>query len=97
MNEIVKKVHAFVGGSADLAPSTKTTLTEQFSGFHDKFDRNLHFGIREHAMGAISSGMALHGGLIPFTGTFLIFSDYMKPPMRLAAMMGHPGNIYIYT
>ena len=96
MNEIVKKVHAFVGGSADLAPSTKTTLTEQFSGFHDKFDRNLHFGIREHAMGAISSGMALHGGLIPFTGTFLIFSDYMKPPMRLAAMMGI-RVIYIFT
>lgn len=96
MNAIVKRVHAFAGGSADLAPSTKTTLTEHFRGFPDKFDRNLHFGVREHAMGAISSGMALHGGLIPFTGTFLVFSDYMKPAMRLAAMMGI-RVIYIFT
>jgi transketolase len=96
MNEIVKSVHGFVGGSADLAPSTKTTLVEHFRGFPGEFDRNIHFGVREHAMAAISNGMALHGGIIPFTGTFLVFSDYMKPPMRLAAMMGI-RVIYIFT
>src|SRR5208283_4841774 len=58
--------------------------------------RNIHFGIREHAMGAILNGMALHRGLIPFGGTFLVFSDYMRPPMRLAAMNGLPV-IYLFT
>jgi transketolase len=86
-----------MGGSADLAPSTHTYMKgfgefepESFSG------RNMHFGIREHAMGAILNGMALHRGLIPFGGTFLIFSDYMRPPMRLAAMNRLPV-IYVFT
>ena len=86
-----------MGGSADLAPSTFTNIAgagnfepENWAG------RNMHFGIREHAMGAILNGMALHRGLIPFGATFLIFSDYMRPPMRLAAMNGLPV-IYLFT
>jgi transketolase len=86
-----------MGGSADLSPSTFTNMNgagnfepENWAG------RNMHFGIREHAMGAILNGMALHRGLIPFGGTFLIFSDYMRPPMRLAAMNGLPV-IYVFT
>jgi transketolase len=86
-----------MGGSADLDPSTHTHIAgagnfepENWAG------RNMHFGIREHAMGAILNGMALHRGLIPYGGTFLIFSDYMRPPMRLAAMNGLPV-IYVFT
>jgi transketolase len=86
-----------MGGSADLDPSTHTNMDgagnfepENWAG------RNMHFGIREHAMGAILNGMALHRGLIPYGGTFLIFSDYMRPPMRLAAMNGLPV-IYVFT
>jgi transketolase len=81
MNAIVQRVHAFTGGSADLAPSTHY-------GFDEYSDHNMHFGVREHAMGAIANGMSLHGGTIPYTGTFLIFYDYMRPPIRLAALMG---------
>ena len=74
MNQIVQKVHAFTGGSADLAPSTKTTLNDHGNyGFQDYCGHNMHFGVREHAMGAIANGMALHGGTIPYTATFLIF------------------------
>jgi transketolase len=86
-----------MGGSADLAPSTHTNMDgagnfepENWAG------RNMHFGIRENAMGAILNGMALHRGLIPYGGTFLVFSDYMRPPMRLAAMNGLPV-IYVFT
>jgi transketolase len=86
-----------MGGSADLAPSTHTNIDgagnfepENWAG------RNMHFGIRENVMGAILNGMALHSGLIPFGGTFLVFSDYMRPPMRLAAMNALPV-IYIFT
>jgi transketolase len=97
MNAIVKKVHAFAGGSADLAPSTKTTLKGQGDfGFDESSGHNMHFGVREHAMGAIANGMSLHGGIIPFTGTFLVFYDYMRPPVRLAALMGI-RVIYIFT
>lgn len=97
MNTIVKRVHSFTGGSADLAPSTKTTLKNHGDyGFRDYCGHNMHFGVREHAMGAIASGMALHGGIIPYTATFLIFSDYMRPPMRLAALM-KLRVIYIFT
>ncbi|HZA23618.1 MAG TPA: transketolase [Dehalococcoidia bacterium] len=98
MNAIVDRVHAFMGGSADLAPSTKTLLKdhntygfEEYSGEH-----NFHFGVREHAMGAIANGMALHGGTIPYTATFLIFSDYMRPAIRLGALM-EQRVIYIFT
>jgi transketolase len=97
MNAIAEKVHSFMGGSADLAPSTKTFLKDHGDyGFADYCGHNMHFGVREHAMGAIASGMALHGGIIPYAGTFLIFYDYMRPPVRLAAMMGI-RVIYIFT
>ena len=97
MNEIAKKVHSFTGGSADLAPSNKTLLKDRGNfGFEDKVDHNMHFGIREHAMGAIANGMALHGGTIPYTATFMMFYDYMRPPIRLAALMGI-RVIYIFT
>ncbi|MFZ0639475.1 MAG: transketolase [Candidatus Acidiferrales bacterium] len=86
-----------MGGSADLAPSTFTNM-EGAGNFEPEnwAGRNMHFGIREHAMGAILNGMALHRGLIPFGGTFLIFSDYMRPPIRLAAMNGL-RVIYVFT
>jgi transketolase len=97
MNEIAARVHSFAGGSADLAPSTKTNLKGYGDfGPGDYSGRNMHFGVREHAMGAISNGMSLHGGLIPYTGTFLIFYDYMRPPVRLAALMGI-RVIFIFT
>ena len=86
-----------IGGSADLAPSNKTFVKggEVFQG-GQYAGRNFHFGVREHGMGSIMNGMALHGGVIPYGGTFLIFSDYMRPPIRLAAMMGLKV-IYIFT
>ncbi len=97
MNAISSRVHALVGGSADLAPSTKTILRDKgHYGFDDYRGHNLHFGVREHAMGAIASGMARHKGIIPYTATFLIFYDYMRPPVRLAALMGL-RVIYIFT
>ena len=97
MNAIVQKVHSFTGGSADLAPSTKTLLKDHgHYGFEEYCGHNMHFGVREHAMGAISNGMALHGGIIPYTATFLIFSDYMRPPIRLAALM-EQRVVYIFT
>ncbi len=86
-----------MGGSADLAPSTHTNMDGAGSFEPEsRSGRNMHFGIREHAMGAILNGMALHRGLIPYGSTFLIFSDYMRPPMRLAAMNGLPV-IYVFT
>ena len=97
MNAIVRRVHSFTGGSADLAPSTKTTLKDHgHYGFEEYCDHNIHFGVREHAMGAIANGMALHGCIIPYTATFFIFSDYMRPPMRLAALM-EQRVVYIFT
>ena len=97
MNAIVDRVHPFTGGSADLAPSTKTLLKDHgHYGFEEYCGHNLHFGVREHAMGSIVNGMALHGGTIPYTATFLIFSDYMRPPIRLAALMDI-RVVYIFT
>jgi transketolase len=97
MNAIADRVHSFAGGSADLAPSTKTLLKDHgHYGFEQYCGRNVHFGVREHAMGAIANGMALHGGIIPYTGTFLVFCDYMRPPVRLAALMGI-RVIFIFT
>ena len=86
-----------MGGSADLGPSTHTNI-DGAGNFEpeDWAGRNMHFGIRENAMGAILNGMALHSGLIPYGGTFLVFCDYMRPPMRLAAMNALPV-IYIFT
>jgi transketolase len=97
MNAISKRVHSFVGGSADLAPSTKTILNDRgHYGSGEYGGHNLHFGVREHAMGSVANGMALHGGVIPYTATFLIFSDYMRPPMRLAALM-EQRVVYLFT
>jgi transketolase len=97
MNAIVTKVHSFTGGSADLAPSTKTILKDHgHYGFEEYCGHNMHFGVREHAMGAIANGMSLRGGIIPYTATFLIFYDYMRPAVRLAALMGI-RVVYIFT
>jgi len=97
MNAIAQTVHSLMGGSADLAPSTKTILKDHgHFGFEEYCGHNMHFGVREHAMGAIANGMSLHGGIIPYTATFLVFYDYMRPPVRLAALMGI-RVIYIFT
>jgi len=87
MNALAARLPELMGGSADLAPSTKTWLKDlgAFSRA-DRGGRNLHFGVREHAMGAVVNGMAYHGGFVPFGATFLAFSDYMRPPIRLAAL-----------
>jgi transketolase len=96
MNALAPRLPNLVGGSADLAPSTKTLLKEGGDMGPGTSGRNLHFGIREHAMGAIVNGMALYGGLIPYGATFLIFSDYMRPTMRLAAM-SHLHSVFVFT
>ena len=87
LNALAGRVHELMGGSADLAPSTKTWLND-LGAFSpgDRSGRNLHYGVREHAMGAIVNGMAYHGGFVPFGATFLAFSDYLRPPIRLAAL-----------
>ncbi len=97
LNTLTNRVHALTGGSADLAPSTKTILKGYGDfGFDEYSGHNLHFGVREHAMGSIVNGMALHGGVIPYAATFLVFSDYMRPPIRLAALMGL-RVVFIFT
>lgn len=97
LNAIADKLPLLVGGSADLGPSTDTTLKSYPSFTNENHTgRNFHFGIREHAMGAVCNGMALTKGLIPYGATFLIFSDYMRPPVRLAAIM-KLKNIFVYT
>ncbi|MFC2033258.1 transketolase [Chloroflexota bacterium] len=97
MNTMANRIHSLMGGSADLAPSNKTTLKDKGNfGSGEYGGRNMHFGVREHSMGAIANGMALHGGIIPYTSTFLVFYDYMRPPIRLAALMGI-RVIYIFT
>lgn len=112
MNAVAPHLPALVGGSADLDPSTYTVLKgfgdfepsgaavgdQQGSdgGGWSYAGRNLHFGVREHAMGSITNGLAAHGGVVPFGATFLVFSDYMRPPIRLAALMGL-HVIYVFT
>ncbi|HIN37184.1 MAG TPA: transketolase [Dehalococcoidia bacterium] len=97
MNAISKGVPAFIGGSADLAPSTRTILDDSGHIGNGEFSgNNLHFGVREHAMGAVANGISLHGGAIPYTATFLVFSDYMRPSIRLGALMGKQV-IYVFT
>ena len=112
MNAIASKLPALLGGSADLDPSTHTALFGKgdFESPKETIDdpqglvgggwlysgSNLHFGVREHGMGAILNGLAAHGGMIPYGSTFLIFSDYMRPPIRLAALMGLQV-IYVFT
>ena len=96
LNAVAKNVPWLIGGAADLYPSTKTLIKDAGDFERDSYDgRNFHFGIREHAMGSIANGMAL-SGVRPYTATFLIFSDYMRPPIRLAALMDTPV-IFIYT
>ena len=97
LNAIAESVPELVGGSADLAPSTDTYLKgygdiacEEFAG------RNFHFGVREHAMGSVLNGITLHGGFRVYGGTFLVFADYMRPPIRMAALMGLPVT-FVYT
>lgn len=97
LNAVADLVPNLIGGSADLAPSTKTLMKNRKSfTTTDKSGSNLHFGVRELAMAAIGNGIALHGGLIPYVSTFFVFSDYMKPSMRLSAIMNLPV-IYILT
>ncbi|MEX2571547.1 MAG: transketolase [Gemmatimonadota bacterium] len=97
LNAIARHVPWIIGGSADLAGSNNTLLEGEESFSADNYTgRNLHFGVREHAMGSVMNGMTLHGGVRPYGGTFLIFSDYMRPPIRLAALMQQP-TIYVFT
>ena len=97
LNKIAEKIDYIIGGSADLSPSTKTYLDKFPEVQKDCFEaRNIRFGVREHAMGAICNGISLHKGLRPYCSTFLIFSDYMRHTIRLAAMMKQPV-IYIFT
>jgi transketolase len=97
LNALVKVIPELLGGSADLAPSNNTAL-QDIPDFEKETPsgRNFHFGVREHAMGSIVNGMAYHGGLRPYGATFLIFSDYMRPPLRLSAL-SHLPSIWIYT
>lgn len=112
LNGIAKNVPNLIGGSADLNPSTMTALKgmgdfEPAQSAHGDMQgsvgggwsyagRNLHFGVREHAMGSAANGMALHGGIIPFTATFFTFSDYMRPAIRLAAL-SHQHVVFVFT
>ncbi|MFL5584192.1 MAG: transketolase [Gemmatimonadaceae bacterium] len=97
INAIARKIPELMGGSADLASSTNTIIKGEPSFSAENYaGRNFHFGIREHGMGSIMNGMSLFGGIIPYGATFLIFSDYMRPPVRLACIMER-HVIYVYT
>jgi transketolase len=97
LNAVAGELPELIGGSGDLTPSNKTLIEESTDFEADNpAGRNLRFGVREHAMGAILNGLSVHGGLRPYGGTFLIFSDYMKPSIRLAALMKQPV-IYVFT
>ncbi len=97
LNAIAPALPELLGGSGDLAPSTKTIISSSGSFQPGQYgERNVHFGIREHAMGAVLNGLAYHGGFIPYGATFLVFSDYMRPPIRLAAL-GRLHTIYVFT
>jgi transketolase len=97
INALAAKIPELVGGSADLAPSTKTWM-DGYPPFEPETPggRNFHFGVREHAMGAIVNGMAVHGGVIPFGATFLTFADYMREPIRLSAISHYP-SIWVFS
>ena len=97
LNVLAARIPELIGGSADLAPSNKTWIDGSPSFQADSpAGRNFHFGVREHAMGSIVNGMALHGGVIPYGGTFLVFSDYMRPALRLSALSHYP-SIWVFT
>src|SRR5687768_742649 len=97
LNALAAKIPELIGGSADLSGSNLTIIKDSpiFSA-RNHAGRNIHFGVREHGMGGIMNGMALHGGVIPYGGTFLVFSDYMRPAIRLAALM-HQRVVYVFT
>lgn len=97
LQKLSMQLPQLVGGSADLGPSNKTVM--KTCGYYSKDDRtgrNIHFGVREHAMGKALNGIALHGGFIPFGGTFLVFADFMRPAVRMAALMGL-HSIFVFT
>ena len=97
LNALAGRVPNLIGGSADLAPSNKTLIDGKKDYQADQYDgRNFRFGVREHAMGSVLNGMALHGGVYPYGGTFLVFSDYMRPAIRLAAL-SELKVIYVFT
>jgi transketolase len=96
INAIAPRLPMLVGGSADLAESNLTDIADGGDLTASEAGRNLRYGVREHGMGAITNGLAVHGGLRPFAATFLVFSDYMRPSVRLAALMGLPV-IYVWT
>lgn len=97
INALAKSIPELIGGSADLAPSNKTWIDGSPSFQPDSYQgRNFNFGVREHAMGAVVNGMAVYGGVIPYGGTFLVFSDYMRPAIRLSALSGYP-SIWVFT
>ena len=97
INTFSARLPELIGGSADLAPSNKTWIDGSPSFQADTPEgRNFHFGVREHGMGAIVNGMAVHGGIIPYGGTFLVFSDYMRPSVRISALSEIP-SIWVYT
>ena len=97
INVLASRLPELMGGSADLTPSNNTWIND-FPDFQKNTPqgRNFHFGVREHGMGAIINGMAVHGGVIPYGGTFLVFSDYMRPAVRLSALSHYP-SIWVYT
>jgi transketolase len=97
INGLADKLSNLIGGSADLAPSNNTLIKSSFDFQKGSYGgRNIRFGVREHAMGSILSGMALHGGVRPYGGTFLVFADYCRPAIRLAALMKLPVT-YVFT
>jgi transketolase len=99
INALAAKLPELFGGSADLAPSTNTWMTNSSAFSFDeegRAGRNMHFGVREHGMGSVVNGLSYHGGFIPFGATFLVFSDYMRPPIRLSAL-SHLGSIWVFT
>lgn len=97
LNALADRLPELMGGSADLAPSNNTWLAGSPAFAADcREGRNLHFGVREHGMGSVVNGMAYHGGVIPYGATFLVFADYMRPPLRLAAL-SHLGAIWVFT
>lgn len=96
LNALAAVYPGLVGGSADLAASTNTAIPGGFVSANDYVGRTIHFGIREHAMAAVMNGIALHGGLRPFGSTFLVFADYLRPALRLSALM-KLGVIYVFT
>ncbi len=97
INALAARIPGLIGGSADLTGSNNTRIESSGAFGRDAcHERNIHFGVREHAMGAIINGMALHGGVVPFGGTFLVFSDYMRPAIRLSALMGVPST-FVFT